>query len=163
MGRRAPYCTRASRTPWKVSSCKTLRLAPFLAASLIQMSIVCVRPMRYVVRALVVLSGRALLPAGKSLAGQTQVFLCSQHVRLWIMISSTVVPRSCLPHTVLVILGCFLFFREQIPDGDGEEPPAVCPEDPPAPGGDISPPSRKPAGVWAADHSRVAASAWRCE
>lgn len=91
-----PYCTRASRTPWKVSSGKTWRLAPFLVASLIQMGITCVRSMRYVVRALAVPSGRALLPAGKSLVRQTQIFLCSQHVHSWTMISSTAALRSCL-------------------------------------------------------------------
>lgn len=39
----------------------------------------------------VVLSGLALLSDRKSLAGQTQVFLCSQHVHSWI-ITLAVVP-----------------------------------------------------------------------
>ena len=64
---------------------------------------------------------------------------------------------------LLVISACFLFFREQIPDGDGEEPPAIRPEAPPASGDDISPPSRKPSDVWAADHSRLAAGTRGCE
>jgi len=162
MGRRVPYCTHASRTPWKVSSSETLRLAPCLVATRTRASIVRVWSMRYGVRALVLLSGRALLPAGRSVAAQAQVFLCSQHV---VFVDNDFFSSGAATLSVLVwvTLGCFLFFREQILDGDGEEPPAVHPEAPPAPGEDISPPSRKPAGVWAADHSRLAAGIRRCE
>lgn len=46
MGRRVPYCTRASRTLWKVSSTQTWHLSPFLVASLTQMCVVCLLDVR---------------------------------------------------------------------------------------------------------------------